>query len=363
MKNIIKKLNAIDVGAFLKKKDAKAVGQVSGLDRLLYKVDKKLWIVLACGITLIVWGVSSVFGSLSARSNISELDLTLSQLESDNASLNQQIKTLKSANNSLLEAAKNAPASSNELLARLSDIYNKAGLNVLKVSTGAADKPDFIQINAEGSFKGIQFVLSELSKISAALDVKSLHFGSEPNKGVLQMSIGLQFIKPPKLSSLPTPTLADQYEYMDGSHRSDMAAVARYSRVQFIPQSSSASENSVAPATPKSDSNNGLDRNPFYVPPSPNNGSSSQPAGAGVDLSKTMTGGAPVRGDGVYVVGCVVGKEKKACLFQMADGSSVIHSAGQKIADDMKIVDIQSELIRINLAGKVKKFKVGEQVR
>ncbi len=136
MKDLIQQLNNIDVGAWFKKMTSPKSSQSAGvgdslsqasplkatIDRVFYKVDKKLFITIGLALLLIVWGISSVFDSLSKRGEVSELELSLSQLESENATLMQQLATLKANNKTLFETTKNAPNSANELLSRISDI-------------------------------------------------------------------------------------------------------------------------------------------------------------------------------------------------------------------------------------------------
>lgn len=384
MKDLIQQLNSIDVGAWFKKitqsKSAQAAASTASsggssplslaADRLLQKIDKKLFITVGLAVILITWGISSVFDSFSKRAEISELELALSQLEADNLTLSQQLNSLKTNNKTLFESAKNSPNSPNELLSRVSDVYRRAGMSVLKVSTGTADKPEFIQIDAEGAFRSIQYVLTELLKLSAVIDVKSLQFGSDANKGTLQMSIGMQFVKPPKIS-MHHQDAHPQYSYLDGADHSKWKQQMQL--VQFVPQSPATNAPTAAPPTPApapattANGANALDRNPFYVPPSPNGGAGS-PAQAspngGIDLGRSMGSAAsPVRGEGIYVTGCMVSKAKKACLIQLNDGSSGVFSAGQAINKDLKLVDIQADIVTVQLSGKLKKVKVGEQLQ
>jgi hypothetical protein len=72
---------------------------------------------------------------------------------------------------------------------------------------------------------------------------------------------------------------------------------------------------------------------------------------------------SPVRGDGIYVTGCMVSKGKKACLFQLTDGSTGVYSVGQSIGRDLKLTDIQADVVTLQISGKVRKVKVGEQVQ
>ncbi len=399
MKDLINKLNSIDVGALLKQilqgkrsavshnlssdgaeKSSSALTQT--IDRLLYKVDKKLLITVGLAVILITWGVSSVFSSLSTRGQLSELELTLSQLESENIKLTQQMAQLRTDHKTLFEAAKTAPASANELLSRVSDVYGRAGMTVLKVVTGTTDKPDFIQIEAEGPYRSIQYVLNEILKLSSALEVKNLQFGSDPNKGLLQMSIGFQFVKPPQLlgHKIDHPS----YAYLDGLNQSAVIQKSFMRRVQFVPQTqnsapvpaanpanatspnNASSSPSTAPAAPTTSSSGGLDRNPFYIPPSP--GGAAAPMGApmpagGVDLSRGFGASAPTRGEGIYVTGCMIGTNKRACLFQLMDGSTGLFSVGQSINKDIKLIEIRVDEVTVQMAGKPKKIKIGEQVR
>jgi hypothetical protein len=398
MKDLIQQLNNIDVGAWFKKMTSPqssrsagvdgSLGQASPLkatiDRIFYKVDKKLFITIGLALLLIIWGISSVFDSLSKRGEVSELELSLSQLESENATLVQQLATLKANNKTLFETTKNAPNSANELLSRISDIYGRAGMAVLKVSTGTADKPEFIQIDAEGAFRSIQFVLAELLKLSPVIDLKSLQFSSDSNKGLLQMSIGMQFVKSPKISASNGQSEND-YAYLDGSNHQLSSSHIR--RIQFVPQNPSGNKSTpaaaapapgsapvaaapVAPSNPPSAGSSGgnaLDRNPFYIPANPSapGGAVSQSSpGAGVDFGRSMgSSPSPVRGDGIYVTGCMVSKGKKACLFQLTDGSTGVYSVGQSIGRDLKLTDIQADVVTLQISGKVRKVKVGEQVQ
>ncbi len=296
----------------------------------------------------------------------------------------QQLASLKANNKTLFETTKNAPNSANELLSRISDIYGRAGMAVLKVSTGTADKPEFIQIDAEGAFRSIQFVLAELLKLSPVIDLKLLQFSSDANKGILQMSIGIQFVKPPKISASNGQSDND-FAYLDGSNH--QIAGGHIRRIQFVPQNPSGNKSisaaaapapvpapvAVAPAAPStspsagSSGGNALDRNPFYIPANPSapGGAVSQSsAGGGVDLGRGLgSSPAPVRGEGIYVTGCMVSKGKKACLFQLNDGSTGVFSVGQLIGKDLKLTDIQTDIVTLQMSGKVKKVKVGEQVQ
>jgi hypothetical protein len=395
MKDLIQQLNNIDIGAWFKKMTSRQSSQASGfasssgqpsplkatIDRIFYKVDKKLFITIGLALLLITWGFSSVFDSLSKRGEVSELELSLSQLESENATLMQQLANLKANNKSLFETTKNAPNSANELLSRISDIYGRAGMAVLKVSTGTADKPEFIQIDAEGAFRSIQFVLAELLKLSPVIDLKSLQFSSDANKGVLQMSIGIQFVKPPKISA-SNGQGDHEYAYLDGSNHQFSSGHIR--RIQFVPQNPSTNKSAPAAAAPApaaatppaapsapapagSSGANALDRNPFYIPSNPSAPAgvvSQSSPGAGVDFGRSMgSSAASVRGEGIYVTGCMVSKGKKACLFQLNDGSTGVYSVGQSIGRDLKLTDIQADVVTLQISGKVKKVKVGEQVQ
>lgn len=383
MKDLIRQLNSIDVGAWFKKITKPKSAQMSAnpgslggssplslaADRLLQKIDKKLFITVGLAVILITWGISSVFGSFSKRAEVSELELTLSQLDSENLTLTQQLNNLKTNNKTLFESVKNSPSTANELLSRVSDIYGRAGMSVLKVSTGTADKPEFIQIDAEGAFRSIQYVLAELIKLSSVIDVKLLQFNSDANKGTLQMSIGMQFVKPPKISMHPKDDRSN-YAYLDGANHPKLNKQIQL--VQFVPQSPAASSpapaaQAPAPAPAPANNSSALDRNPFYIPANPNStgGTSAQPSvGGGVDFGRGMGATpSPVRGDGVYVTGCMVSKAKKACLIQLNDGSSGVFSVGQAINKDLKLVDIQADIVTVQLSGKLKKVKVGEQLQ
>jgi hypothetical protein len=392
MKDLIRQLNSIDVGAWFKKVTKPKSAQMSAnpgssggssalslaADRLLQKIDKKLFITVGLAVILITWGISSVFDSFSKRAQVSELELTLSQLDSENLTLAQQLNNLKTNNKTLFESAKNSPASANELLSRVSDIYGRAGMSVLKVSTGTADKPEFIQIDAEGAFRSIQYVLAELLKLSSVIDVKLLQFNSDANKGTLQMSIGMQFVKPPKISMHPKDDHSN-YAYLDGADHPKLNKQIQL--VQFVPQKPAAASPAPAaqapapaaapapaPAAPAPANNSSaLDRNPFYIPtnPSSTGGASAQSSvGGAVDFGRGMGATpSPVRGEGIHVTGCMVSKGKKACLIQLNDGSSGVFSVGQAINKDLKLVDIQPDIVTVQLSGKLKKIKVGEQVQ
>jgi hypothetical protein len=76
-----------------------------------------------------------------------------------------------------------------------------------------------------------------------------------------------------------------------------------------------------------------------------------------------MAVGSASRSDGIYVTGCVVSPSKRACLFQMMDGTSMIHSVGGAIQKDMKILSISEDGVKVSSPGGAKTVKVGEQIK
>ncbi len=382
MQDFIKKLNAIDIGKLFSRQggvaDAGAVGQASGasiMDELLFRIDKKLAVIVASALLFIFVGLSSMFRTIEAFNAVSDLEVKVGLLEAEKQKIETEMVSTKKANQDLFLLAKNAVSNQDELLRVLTDAYSNAGMSILKVVTGTADKPDLIQINAEGSYRSVQHLLSELRLLSPSIDVRQLQIGTDPTKDLLQMSLGIRFVKAPKFSKNTFLDQAD-YAYMDGAKVPSSSARGMFKTVQFVPQvpvaqaavpANSAASPAVgqpAPSKPQSSKDTALERNPFYIPPSQSTGAAVPQASPSANFSGVPTAsGSSARADGIYATGCIVSASKKACLFQLVDGSSVIHAVGASIQKDMKILDIFTDGVKVSTPNGTKTIKVGEQVK
>jgi predicted component of type VI protein secretion system len=382
MQDLIKKLNAIDIGKLFSGKGVAAdtsanaeTSRVSIMDELLFRIDKKLAVIVVSALFLIFVGLSSMFRTIEAFNTVSDLEVKVSLLEAEKQKIEAEIGSTKKVNQELFLLAKNAVSNQEELLKVLTDAYSNAGMSILKVVTGTADKPDLIQINAEGSYRSVQYLLSELRLLSPSIDVKLLQIGTDPTKDMLQMSLGLRFVKAPKFSQ---NALLEQekYAYMDGSKVPSAFARSTFKTVQFVPQvpvaqiappvNSAASSAGAQSATTKAQSSKdlALERNPFYIPPSQSTGAPALPVSPSANFSGVPTpSGSSARSDGIYATGCIVSPSKKACLFQLMDGSSVIYSVGAAIQKDVKILDIFTDSVKVSTPNGPKIIKVGEQVK
>jgi hypothetical protein len=168
----------------------------------------------------------------------------------------------------------------------------------------------------------------------------------------------------------------ENYAYMDGSKMPSAFARAMFKTVQFVPQvpvaQSAPPVNPVASsavaqsASTKAQSTKdlALERNPFYIPPSQSTGAPGSQVNSSSNFSGVPTAsGSSARSDGIYVTGCIVSPSKKACLFQLIDGSSVIYSVGAAIQKDVKIIDIFTDSVKVSTPNGTKIIKVGEQVK
>lgn len=382
MQDLIKKLNAIDIGKLFSGKggatDAGAGAQTSGasiMDELLFRMDKKLAVIVASALFLIFVGLSSMFRTIEAFNAVSDIEMKVGLLEAEKLKIETEMVSIKKANKELFLLANNAVSNQEELLRVLTDAYSNAGMSIIKVVTGTADKPDLIQINAEGSYRAVQHLLSELRLFSPSIDVKLLQIGTDPTKDMLQMSLGLRFVKAPKFSE-NSHSEQESYAYMDGSKTPSSFARSMFKTVQFVPQvpvaQSAPPVNSVASsavgqsAATKTQSSKDLapDRNPFYIPPSQSTGTTGSQVNSSANFSGVPTAsGASARSDGIYATGCIVSPSKKACLFQLIDGSSVIYSVGSAIQKDVKILDIFTDGVKVSTPNGTKIIKVGEQVK
>lgn len=339
------------------------------MDEILFRVDKTLLLVVGFALVLIVSGLSSMFRTIDAFRQAADLSSKVEQMETQARGLDENLASIKKANKELFALAKNTIQTQEELLKILTDSYSASGMTILKVSTGTPDKPDLIQINSEGNYRSLQILLNELRQLSHSLEVKHFNVGIDPTKDFLQISLGIRFVK--------TPTFA----YMDGSHQKYAKTATHIRTVQFVPQASQVTPGTPAPPPgsapvaqpnpskqPPNSKDTVLERNPFYTPPGAGGTASApavnQPPSIGApDLGKGMPVGSASRSDGLYLTGCVVSAAKRACLFQLADGSSVIFSPGNSIQKDMKILAITDDGVRITTPAGVKTIKVGEQVR
>lgn len=374
MQDLIKKLNAIDIGKLFSGKggatDAGASAQTSGasiMDELLFRIDKKLALIVASALFFIFVGLSSMFRTIEAFNTASDLEVKVGLLEAEKQKIEAEMAATKKANQDLFLLAKNAVSNQDELLKVLTDAYSNAGMSILKVMTGTADKPDLIQINAEGSYRSVQHLLGELRLLSPSLDVRHLQIGTDPTKDLLQMSLGIRFVKAPKFSKNSSINEID-YAYMDGSKAPSLSARAMFKTVQFVPQvpvtQVTPPASSVVPPKTQSSKDGTPDRNPFYIPPSQSTGAVAPQASSTVNFSSVPTAsGSSARADGIYATGCIVSSSKKACLFQLVDGSSVIYSVGAAIQKDMKILDIFTDGVKVSTPNGTKIIKVGEQVK
>lgn len=383
MQDLIKKLNAIDIGKLFSGKsgtadagaDAKSSG-ASFIDELLFRVDKKLAFIVGSALLLIFIGLSSMFRTIEAFNAVSELEVKVGQLEAQKLSIETEMASTKKANQELFLLAKHALPNQQELLRVLTDTYSNTGMSILKVVTGTADKPDLIQINAEGSYRSVQYLLSELRQLSPSIDVKLLQIGTDPAKDLLQMSLGLRFVKAPKFSG-NSFSEHESYAYMDGSRAPSSFSRTMFKTVQFVPQvsvvqaspnvsaasgSSTVSQSASTKSQPSKDL--ALERNPFFIPPGQSTTPNGAQANSGVDFARASTNSnSSSRSDGIYATGCIVSQSKKACLFQLIDGSSVIYSVGSFVQKDIKIVDIFTDSVKLSTPNGTKIIKVGEQVK
>lgn len=379
MQDFIKKLNSIDIGKLFGVKSGaadtsspEARSGVSLMDELMFRMDKKLTVIVASALFFIFTGLSSMFRTIEAFNAVSDLEVKVGQLEAQKQKTEADILAAKNSHKELFLLAKNSVSNQEELLRVLTDSYSNAGMSILKVVTGTADKPNFIQINAEGSYRSVQYLLSELRQLSPSIDVKFLQIGTDTTKELLQMTLGLRFVKAPKFSNNQFLE-QESYAYMDGSKALSSLSSVMYKTVQFVPQvpmapnapnpgPSVGAQSAGAKSQPIKDL--ALERNPFYLPPSQSGGAVNGQVNTGADFGRVQTTAvSSSRSDGIYATGCIVSTSKKACLFQLIDGSSVIYSVGSTLQKDMKIVDISTDTVKVSTPNGRKIFKVGEQVK
>jgi hypothetical protein len=373
MKDLIQKLNSIDVMDLFKKKSIEdAVTSTEAL--AIGKGDKMLMVMLGLGTLFFILGAYSSISTWTAYRHLSALkvqDAILDQAMNDKKS---QIQLLKKQNMELLEKISHSPLTQSDFMKTLSDVFAKAGLAITKIVTGTASEPNLIQIESEGSFEAIQAGLAEIKKISPSTELKTVAISYNRDTGYLKLATTLKFVAPPKITILDTPTqkVAEQSE--EPTNFVPYKMTSQFLQlVQFQPKNNSEKMSTTPPnsggkdATKPSDGGP-VNRNPFYMPPPTNQATNN--FGNGMD-GNTMQGGpgAPNsaanggRPPGLYVTGCITMGNRAACIFQLPEGGTAVFSKGQTIQFGFDLERVSQNGITVITPNGEMNYKIGEQIK
>ena len=369
--NLFEQLKSVDVGQWLKSKMAgKNLSEKLdvALGDSVMGVDKKSLMQIAVGLVVFILGIASIYHTLEGYLRIHSLKSELAAQESKRSELTAGLSKLKADYEPLIARIDLAPKSQADLLQALTVVLGNSGLSVQKVGMGTGATSQLIQVDAQGDFFGLRTALSQLRSLSPAIDMRSLTVTYDQAKGNLKLGMTLAYVTPPKFAS-EMSTSTNNYAYLDGSDRMrhQILGWGTVRPVQFDPKKDGNAPPSTAPATPAAPAakapakDEGLDRNPFYMPPTAGGG-----AGAG-PVPADSGGPMPVqtaRGQGLYVTGCMVPAVGRAvCVFQLLDGTTGVFHAGQVISPGIRLVRVSKDQIVVANGTAQSTYKIGEQIK
>ena len=364
--NLYEQLKSVDVGQWLKSKMAgKNLSEKldAALGDSVMGVDKKSLMQIAIGLIVFLLGITSIYHTLEGYLRINSLKSDLVAQESKRQEQTAALGKLKADYEPLIARIELAPKSQADLLQALTVVFGSSGLNVQKVGMGSGAASQLIQVDAQGDFLALRTALSQLKSLSPAIDMRSLTVTYDQSKGNLKLGMTLAYVTPPKFANSP---VNQSYAYLDGADqmRHQIVGWGKIQPVQFDPKrDGNAPQPGTAPAAPAAKAppkEEGLDRNPFYMPPTAGGGGA---APAPVDNGMPMPGQS-ARGQGLYVTGCMIPAVGRAvCVFQLLDGTTGVFHAGQVISPGIRLVRISKDQVVVANGTAQSTVKIGEQIK
>ena len=365
MKDLIKRMNSVDVGALFKKKipvngpvGAMDPSNTAANDNQLANINwqeapKPLVAAVAVGGLLVLYGMFNLYQLYSAHSEFSDSELRWEQASQEHLNALQQFETKVSTNRNLFDANGVFINSKSELEKNIYLFHKSAGLEIVKTNEEDVAGKKYSNYVAEGDFSAIQSVLRDMNAISIYTTINMVGVSVLPEKNKLQFQIQLNYTD---ITPLKKALGKSKMSYMDGGgYQSEQT---QYRRVQFVPLNNSDAK----PEQPKT--TDVSRRDPFFKPQlkeneslTKNNSANASNMAASKEVS-TQDAQEP----SIILRGCITAETLRQCIYELPNKTVIFRKIGEDVATGMKQVAIARDGVKLRKGNKTLTIPVGGQV-
>ena len=292
--------------------------------------------------------------------------INLSQQKTDVAN---QLNEMASSNKAILKYINDSPKTKSEMTSVLTKLVSLYRIKLIKLTMGensnqldpnlANQDPNnsnlIIDLEGIGTFKNIAMFANKLKEVLAASQIESFKLAKlEENKG-LQVNLIVKFSQPP--NDLFVPESIANLIYDDGyslafKNNPNLRPVGFVEIEKNLNQMDNNVDGDIVPPLPS----NEVLIDPFAEPiNSPNR------AGQGIQVGED---GQPLPEPMYFLSGVLDSNEYRLCTVNMPSGETKIFSENQKINDQITILGIQEDSIKICgvCKGNFKEIMIGEEI-
>lgn len=362
MKDLIRKMNSVDVGALFKKKtpnkgptEPNGGGSVDNTVRQTTSIDwqsapKPLLTGVIFGGLLVAYGFIGLFQLYSAYTNLSDSELRWVQANQEQLYASQQLEAMIENNKKLIDENSLFINGKSELEKNIYLFHKSAGLEIKKSNEEVVGGRKYSNYFAEGDFSGIQSVLRNMNSISmhASINMINITVLQEKNKLEFQMQLSYTDITP-----LKSVLGVKKMSFMDGS--AHPTARHQYQRVQFSPL-----KNPVVQAeAPKVIDM--VKRDPFFKPELTNNELLSAPVSSNTSASKEVS--LQDQQDAFIVLrGCITAEILRQCIYELPNNKVIFRKNGEDVSAGMRQMEISHDSVKLRKGEKILIIPVGGQI-
>lgn len=364
MKELLRKMNNVDVGALFTKKTSsiaaskKVEGELGGdkatdpLNINWQEVPKPIIAGVVLGGSLMLYGLSGLYQLYSAYSGLSDSELRWQQAMQQHLSVSQQIDIKVENSKNLIKENTPLISSKSELEKYIYLFHKSAGLEIKKTNEEEVNGIRYSNFLAEGDFTGIQSMLKDMNSISIYTAINMIDVAVLQEKNKLQLQMQLNFIDVAPLKSIISEK---KMTYMDGG---GPVSHSLFRRIQFVPLNNS----DVKPDTPRNTET--LKRDPFFKPQIKESESLPIPGAVNPYGSATSNDASSQVQEQTATVlrGCITAEAMKGCIYQMPNKSIIFRAIGEDVLKGIRQVEIAHHSVKLKKGNKVQTVQVGEQI-
>lgn len=362
MKDLIRKMNSVDVGALFKKKTPtkgpiepgggdsvdNSAGQTTSID--WQSAPKPLLAGVAFGGLLMAYGLIGLYQLYSAYTELSDSELRWVQANQEHLNASQQLEGKIENNKKLIDENSLFINGKSELEKNIYLFHKSAGLEIKKSNEEDVGGRKYSNYFAEGDFSGIQSVLRNMNSISMHASINMINVAVLQEKNKLEFQIQLSYTD---ITPLKSVLGVKNVSFMDGS--AHPTARHHYQRAQFAPLN-----NPVVPAeAPKS--TDMVKRDPFFKPELKNNELSSAPGTSNTSVPKEVSP-QDQQDSSIVLRGCITAEMSRQCIYELPNKKVIFRKNGEDVAVGMRQMEISHDSVKLRKGGKTLIIPVGGQI-
>lgn len=302
-------------------------------------------------------------------------------LTQQKADISSEYNKLLTENKKILKHISNSPKTKSEMTAVLTKLVSLYRIKLIKLTTNensneldvnfgsetplepgiemtqsVGSSSLIIDLEGVGSFKNITLFTEKLKEVLAASEIQSFKLAKLTEGKGLQLNLIVKFSTPP--NDLSVPKVAQTLIYDDG-YSLAFKTNPYMIKTGFveIEKNLDAMDNSMDGDIVPMPQNNEQLKDPFADPGEGSSFNGQKPSEIGDD-------GLPVAEPVYYLSGTLDSDEYRMCTVNMPSGETKIYSENEKINDQITILSIHENSIKICgvCKGNFKEIKIGEEV-